>query len=140
MPVNSFRDLRVWQAAMELVSSIYQVTQSFPTQETYGLTSQMRRAAVSIPSNIAEGHTRESTKEFLHYISMAQASLAELQTQVEIAAMLHYLPQGAKQLLNSSPSLSRQLYALRMGWPKTFPKPPSPNPVSARRLDDSRTI
>ncbi|HEY5838435.1 MAG TPA: four helix bundle protein [Pyrinomonadaceae bacterium] len=62
--VNSFRDLRVWQAGMELAESIYQLTATFPTQEMYGLTSQLRRAAVSVPSNIAEGHTRESTKEY----------------------------------------------------------------------------
>ena len=128
MTVNNFRDLKVWQAAMELVSSIYRVTQSFPAQEIYGLTSQMRRAAVSVPSNIAEGHTRESTKEFLHHISMAQASLAELQTQIEIAAMLHYLPDGANQLLNSSTSLSKQLYALRNGLAKNLPQTAIPQP------------
>jgi len=82
--MKSFRELRVWQAAMELVEKIYQVTKEFPKEELYGLTSQVRRAAVSVPSNIAELHTREHLKEYLHHISMAQASLAEVDTQLEI--------------------------------------------------------
>lgn len=127
---------------MELVACIYDVTKSFPAHETYGLVSQMRRAAVSVPSNIAEGHTRESTKEYLHHISMAQASLAELQTQIEIAMMLKYLAAEAKNnLMNSTTSLSKQFYALRNGLTRNLSQnPPSPNPESARRLYDSRTI
>ena len=114
--INSFRDLRVWQAGMTLVEQVYQLTQSFPSQETYGLTNQMRRAAVSVPSNIAEGHTREHTKEYLHHVSMAQASLAELQTQIEIAGRLRYVsPETVNQVLEQSAALSRQLYALRNG-------------------------
>lgn len=85
MKLNSFRDLRVWQLSMELVEIIYRLTQNFPKYEIYGLTSQIQRAAVSVPSNIAEGHTREHTKEFLHHLSIAQASLAELETQLEIS-------------------------------------------------------
>ena len=80
MEIKSYRDLRVWQAGMDLVVRVYRLTQGFPTHELYGLTSQMRRAAVSIPSNIAEGHTRESSKEYLHHLSIAQGSLAELET------------------------------------------------------------
>jgi four helix bundle protein len=91
MAINSFRDLRVWQAGMDLVEQVYRITQTFPVQELYGLTSQVRRAAVSIPSNIAEGHTREHTKEYLYHLSVAQASLAELQTQLEIAARLNFV-------------------------------------------------
>jgi four helix bundle protein len=83
MPVNSFRDLRVWQAGIELVERVYRATQKFPVEENYGLKVQMRRASVSIPSNIAEGHTRAHRKEFLNHLSVAQGSLAELQTQVE---------------------------------------------------------
>ena len=79
MTVKGFRDLRVWQAAMELVEKIYRFTQKFPAQEMYGFTSQLRRAAVSIPSNIAEGHTRAHTKEYLNFLSVTQGSLAELQ-------------------------------------------------------------
>ena len=114
MSINSFRDLRVWQAGTDLVEIVYQLSESFPAKETYGLSSQMRRCAVSIPSNIAEGHTREHSKEYLHHISMAQASLAEIQTQLEIAGRLKYL---SEEQVAGSPeqamSLSRQLYALR---------------------------
>ena len=85
MTINNFRDLRVWQSGMELVVQVYRLTQSFPREEQYGLTSQMRRAAVSVPSNIAEGHARESSKEYLNHLSIVQGSLAELQTQIEIA-------------------------------------------------------
>jgi len=124
MSVNSFRDLRVWQAAMELVAAIYDVTKTFPSHETYGLVSQMRRAAVSIPSNIAEGHTRESTKEYFHHIFMAHASLAELQTQIEIAVMLNYLPGDASHLLSRTTSFSKQLYALRNALVRNLPQSP----------------
>ena len=114
MAINSFRDLRVWQAGMDLVEQVYLVTRAFPRHEAYGLASQMQRAAVSIPSNIAEGHTREHTKEYLHHLSMAQASLAELETQLEIATRLGYLsPEQLDQMLDRVTLLGRQLYALR---------------------------
>ncbi len=114
MTIKSFRDLRVWLIGMDLVELVYRLTQEFPKEEIYGLTSQMRRAAVSIPSNIAEGHTREYTKEYLQHLSIAQASLAELQTQIEIAGRLKYLALGqVKPALEQAMSLSRQLYALR---------------------------
>jgi len=114
MTVNSFRDLRVWQAGMDLVETVYRLSESFPAKEMYGLTNQMRRCAVSMPSNIAEGHTREHSKEYLHHISIAQASLAELQTQLEIAARLKYLSdEELSAALAQAVSLSRQLYALR---------------------------
>ncbi|HEY3135605.1 MAG TPA: four helix bundle protein [Blastocatellia bacterium] len=114
MTVKSFRDLRVWQAAMDLVEKIYRLTQKFPAQEAYGLTNQLRRAAVSIPSNIAEGHARQHTKEYLNFLSVTQGSLAELQTQIEIAGRLGYLPKSsADEVVDDSISLSKQLYALR---------------------------
>ena len=112
--MKSFRELRVWQKAMDLVETVYLLTQDFPKQETYGLTSQVRRAAISIPSNIAEGHTREHIKEYLHHLSMAQASLAEVETQLEIAARLEYLTSNRlTELLLDISSLGKQLYALR---------------------------
>lgn len=112
--IKSFRNLRVWQAGMDFVEQVYRLTQTFPAHEMYGLTSQMRRAAVSIPSNIAEGHTREHSKEYLHHLSMAQASLAELETQLEIAARLTYLSiEQLTQALGQVTSLGKQLYALR---------------------------
>ena len=112
--MKSFRELRVWQTSMDLVEEVYLLTQDFPKQETYGLTSQIRRAANSVPSNIAEGHTREHIKEYLHHLSMAQASLAEVETQLEIAARLKYLrPSQLAELLPEISSLGKQLYALR---------------------------
>ena len=114
MRLNSFRDLRVWQLSMELVEIIYRLTRNFPKHEIYGLTSQIQRAAVSVPSNIAEGHTREHTKEFLHHLSIAQASLAELDTQLEIAARLNYLETSELGPVRERVvSLGKQQYALR---------------------------
>lgn len=112
--INSFRDLRVWQMGMELVQKVYEFSQGFPKAELYGLTNQMRRAAVSVPSNIAEGHTREHLKEYLHHISIAQGSLAETETQAEIAHRLCYLSSEQLQdILGCAGALGRQLYALR---------------------------
>src|SRR5947207_6169037 len=89
--VSHFRELRVWEGGMDLVEAVYRLSEGFPRTEVYGLTSQVRRAAVSVPSNIAEGHTRASTKEYLNHLSMAQASLAEMETQLEIAQRLNYI-------------------------------------------------
>src|SRR5215213_6073549 len=114
MTINSFRDLRVWQSGMDLVTQVYKLTQFFPREEQYGLTSQMRRAAVSVPSNIAEGHAGESSKEYLNHLSIVQGSLAELQTQIEIAARLDFVEaEAARQILELSAALSRQIFALR---------------------------
>lgn len=112
--ITRFRDLRVWQIGMQLVEAVYRLTQEFPRAETYGLTYQMRRAAVSVPSNIAEGHVREHLKEYLHHISIAQGSLAELQTQAEIAARLRYLSQEQLDEIRAfAETLAKQLYSLR---------------------------
>jgi four helix bundle protein len=114
MAIRSFRDLRVWQVSMDLVEGVYRLTEVFPKHEAYGLTSQMQRASISVPSNIAEGHTREHRKEYLHHLSIAQASLAELETYFEIARRLEYCSsQQLAQLLEQVASLGRQLYALR---------------------------
>ena len=114
MIINSFRDLRVWQSGMELVTKVYEITQHFPREEIYGLTSQLRRAAVSIPSNIAEGHARESSKEYLNHLSIVQGSLAELQTQIEIALRLDFVEdETAREILELASSLNRQIFALR---------------------------
>jgi len=88
--VQSFRDLLVWQRAFQLSVSIYRLTQGFPREELYGLTSQMRRSVVSVPSNIAEGHGRLSTGEYLQFLGIAHGSNFELQTQIEIARALGY--------------------------------------------------
>lgn len=88
--VSSFRDLVVWQKAMSLVLSVYELSRSFPAIEAYGLSSQIRRAAVSVPSNIAEGHARRSRREFSQFVAIAEGSLAELETQLLIAFKLGY--------------------------------------------------
>ena len=112
--IRSFKDLRVWQGAMELVANVYRLSRSFPSGENYGLTPQLRRAAVSIPSNIAEGHTRASTKGYLDHLSMAQASLAEIETLLEIAVRLRYLlPEELTSTASEIQALGRQLHALR---------------------------
>ena len=87
---NSYKDLIVWQKAIDLVIDVYTLTSRFPSDERYGLTSQMRRAAVSIPSNIAEGRNRGTRKDFLNFIRTSLASGAELETQVIIAKRLSY--------------------------------------------------
>ena len=91
MSINSYRDLKVWQAGLSLTKQVYLLTQKFPKHEIYGLSSQMQRAAVSIPSNIAEGCARDSTQEFLRFIAIALGSLAELETQLILAKELDYI-------------------------------------------------
>lgn len=86
--INSYRDLLVWQRAMELVIEIYELTEKFPSNEQYGLVSQMRRAAISISSNIAEGSRRGSRKDFRHFALTAFGSGSELETQIEIVKRL----------------------------------------------------
>jgi four helix bundle protein len=88
--IRTFRDLLVWQKGMQLVTRVYEVSRELPKEELYGLTSQMRRSAISIPSNIAEGHGRSSTKEYVHFLEVAVGSLFELDTQLEIARNLGY--------------------------------------------------
>ncbi len=112
--IQSFRDLRVWQNGMRIVEAVYQVTGSFPSREMYGLTSQVRRAAVSIPANIAEGHCREHIKEYLNFLSIAQGSIAELETELEIAGRLKYIaPEQLTPLLAQLVALAKQLRSLR---------------------------
>ncbi len=91
MGIQSYRDLKVWQKAMDLVERCYQITKFFPKDELFGLTSQIRRAAVSIPSNIAEGSAREHTKELLYHLAISYGSLAELETDFQIAKRLGYI-------------------------------------------------
>ena len=87
MPIQSYRDLEAWQIGMDFVVRVYAVTKSFPREEMYGLTSQLRRAAVAVPSNVSEGH-QHGTKAYLHFIVLALGSLAEAETQLEIARRL----------------------------------------------------
>lgn len=91
---KTFRDLIIWQKSMTLVNDIYKLSTSFPNDENFGLTSQMRRCAVSIPSNIAEEYGRNSNNEFIRFLHIATGSLYELQTQIEISLNLNYLDKG----------------------------------------------
>lgn len=97
--VQSYRDLIVWQKSIELVLEIYRATQGFPKAETYGLVSQLRRASVSVPSNIAEGHARLSTGEFKQFLGHSRGSLMEIETQVLISQRLGYINSGQSSIL-----------------------------------------
>ncbi len=97
---QSYKDLKVWNKAMDLVEEIYKVSLIFPKEEQYGLTSQIRRSAISIPSNIAEGCERGSTKDFIRYINIAYASLAELETQVYLAERIKFINQLSTDALH----------------------------------------
>ncbi|MCB0249396.1 MAG: four helix bundle protein [Anaerolineae bacterium] len=110
--IESYRDLRVWQNAMDLCVALYKATTAFPSSEIYGLTSQMRRASVSIPSNIAEGY-RRSRAEYIRFVSISRGSAAELDTQLELAHRIGLLPEDQYQTLNQSlAAVGRQLTAL----------------------------
>jgi four helix bundle protein len=113
MQVKSYQDLQVWKHGMRLALSIYKLTSQFPDQERFGLISQMRRCAVSVPSNIAEGHARLSTREYIRHVSIALGSIAELETQLYLAKELRYATDGdAKALLENTSQLGRQLRSL----------------------------
>lgn len=99
--IQTFRDLVVWQKSMSLVNRIYAVTKDLPKSEIYGLTSQIRRCAVSIPSNIAEGYGRHSTVDYIRFLRIASGSVYELQTQIEIAANLNYFKSEDFEQLNA---------------------------------------
>ena len=110
---GTYQDLRVWQLAMEMVFQVYRCTEGFPKQEIYGLTSQMRRSAVSVPSNIAEGKGRFSRKELVHYLFQARGSLLELETQILIARKLEYLDDfESKRLIALTSEVGRLLNGL----------------------------
>jgi four helix bundle protein len=110
---RSYRELIAWQKAMKLVTEIYEATQRFPSEERYGLTNKLRRASVSVPSNIAEGQARFSQKEFHHFLSQARGSLVEIETQLLIARNLKYLqPAKADILLAAAEELGRVLNGL----------------------------
>jgi four helix bundle protein len=102
--VKRYSDLLAWQKAMDLVEEIYKITRAFPKEELYGLSSQLRRAAISIPSNIAEGHCRNGRREFVHHLSIALGSLGETETQFLIAARLGYIDTNTSQKLTAQAS------------------------------------
>jgi four helix bundle protein len=110
---ESYRDLIAWERAMQLVTDVYAASRLFPREELYGLTNQLRRAAVSVPSNIAEGQARFSRKEFHHFLSLARGSIVEIETQLIIATNLGYLSTSQSQkLLVKAGELGRILNGL----------------------------
>jgi four helix bundle protein len=111
--VSGYQDLLVWQRSMNLVESVYRLTESFPSVEQWGLVSQMRRAAISVPSNIAEGYGRQATGEYRHHLSIARGSLLELETQILLSQRLKYLkPEDADSALKEIDEISRMLATL----------------------------
>jgi len=110
---KGYKDLRVWELAMDLAEDVYRVTQGFPPEERYGLTSQMRRCAVSAPSNIAEGHGRGG-RDFCRFIDIAYGSLSELETQLELARRLKYVSDtDAQRLLDQIAEVGKMLNGLK---------------------------
>ena len=109
---QSFRDLAVWKRAMQLTVCVYRLSQGFPREEVYGLTSQIRRSAVSIPSNIAEGQGRANRGEFKQFLSIARGSSCEVQTQLEIAKELGF---GDSRLIEEAESLSSEVRKMLFG-------------------------
>jgi four helix bundle protein len=109
---QSFRELTVWQRAMQLTVAVYRLTQGFPREEQYGLTNQIRRAVVSIPSNIAEGQGRSSAGEFRQFLGVARGSNCEVQTQLEIARALNF---GDPKLIDEAEALSDEVRKMLFG-------------------------
>ena len=115
---QSYRELIAWRKAMQLVTEIYLATQAFPRHELYGLTNQLRRAAISVPSNIAEGQGRLSTGEFKQFLGHARGSLLEAETQISIARELGYLErEDSERLLHKSGEVGRVLNGLMASLP-----------------------
>jgi four helix bundle protein len=111
--IFTYRDLEAWKQGMDLVEQCYRLTASFPKGEQYGLTSQLRRAAISVPSNLAEGHCRRSTKAYANHVSIALGSHAELETCIEVASRLGFIsPTEKKNTIIASDSVGRLLNGL----------------------------
>jgi four helix bundle protein len=113
MEVKSYRDLSVWQKAMDIVVDCYRLTERFPKAEVYGLSSQLQRAAVSVPANIAEGHGRQHLAEYVQHLSIAYGSLMEVETHIQIAARLGYIDlQTSDSMIDRMSEIGRMLNGL----------------------------
>ncbi len=120
--MGNYKELIVWQKSVDLVTEIYTSTTAFPKEELYGLTNQIRRSSISIPSNIAEGHSRRSTNDYLQFLKIARGSCAELETQLIISKNLHYLnPEEFQILIKKTSEISKMLNAIitKLHTPKT---------------------
>ena len=114
MRIESHRDLIVWQKSMDLVDRVYSITRSFPSDERFGLTSQIRRAAISVPSNISEGHSHSSRNDYAQFVSIAKGSIMELETQLVIASRQLYISLDAlKPVMSILNEVDRMLTSLR---------------------------
>ena len=138
MNVKSYKDLAVWQKSMDMASLVYRVTADLPVDERFGLISQARRAAVSVPANLAEGHRRSSTKDYLRFVSIAAGSLAELETLIELAARLYSIQSTfLEELVSRTDEVGRMLRGLQHGLEERLSSPspwspdPSPSPTNA---------
>lgn len=119
---NGFRDLVVWKKSMQLAIEIYELTKAFPREEVYGLTSQIRRSVVSIPSNIAEGHGRLNPKEFRQFLGIARGSTYEVQTQLELAKSLGLVSEGRiTESSKLSQEIGKMIYSLLQSMDRTRP-------------------
>lgn len=115
--MHNFKDLRVWQKSIELTTDIYKLLASFPTDEKFGLISQLKRAAVSVPSNIAEGAGRNSNKEFNHFLSISLGSLFELETQLIISKNLNLINSDSLLEMNNKISeLQKMIFSLKKSY------------------------
>ena len=113
-PIQSYRGLDAWREAMDLAQCLYEVTSTLPADERFGLAQQLKRAAVSIPSNIAEGHARGATKDFCRFLSIARGSVAEVETQIELAVRIGLLqPAAVESVVQRCDKLGRILRGLR---------------------------
>jgi len=108
---KTHRDLEIWQRGIDLVTKIYKITKNFPKEELYGLTSQMRRAAISYPSNISEGAARDSINDYIRFLYISMGSLSELETQIIISEKLEYL-KDSKDILEDIEAITRKTYNL----------------------------
>ena len=114
--VESYRDLTVWQKAMDLAEMIISLTATLPREQVYGMSAQMQRAANSVPSNIAEGHARNSTKEYLYHISVSLGSIAELETQLMLCGRVKFLSEGeVTKALGISDEVGKMLRGIQRG-------------------------
>jgi four helix bundle protein len=119
MAVENYRELIAWQKAMDLVETVYKITYGFPREELYCLTSQVRKAVISIPSNIAEGQCRWSTREFIQFLSIAHGSLGEVETQLLIGQRLRYLDEkNASAILDQTAEVGRLVNGLANSLPR----------------------
>ena len=128
-----YKDLLIWQKGMGLAKLVYKLTSGFPSEERYGLSSQMRRAAVSIPSNISEGQARQGTREFLQFLSHAEGSLAELETQLLISVDLDFASrEDVEILLKEIDELQKMIVALKRKLSSYSPLATRHSPLSSR--------